>query len=239
MQKLLFLDIENSPKLIYAWDLYETNALKVEKQSEIMSFAWKWQGDKNVKVISLRQYKPKELLKKIHGILDEADIVCGHNSKSFDVKMLNAFFIHYGLPPTRPFKQIDTLQIARRHFKFASNKLNDLGEYLGVGKKVPTGGIDLWFKCMAGDKKALFLMEKYNKQDVNLLEMVYEKLIPWAENQPPVYHGLFCKKCGGEVQFRGPYENKQFIGKRYQCKRCFSWGVSNKQYKVNKEEYVK
>lgn len=238
-QKVLFFDIENSPKLIWAWDLYETNSLKVEEQSKLISFSYKWQGDKHVKVHSLRNNTPKGLLNRLHELLNEADIVVGHNSKQFDTKMVNGFFIHNGLLPTRPYRQIDTLQIAKSRFRFASNHLNDLGEYLGCGKKVKTGGIDLWFKCMAGDKKAWRLMEEYNKQDTVLLEAVYNKLMPWAENQPNTYHGLFCPKCGGEVQFRGPYENHHFIGKRYRCNKCFSWGISNKRYKLNNLEFIK
>jgi uncharacterized protein YprB with RNaseH-like and TPR domain len=239
MKKLLFFDIETSPLLIWAWNVYETNALKVEKQSKLLSFSYKWQGDKQVKVLSLKNNTEKGLLKKLHEILDEADIVCGHNSKKFDVRVVNAFFIHNGFKPPSPYKQIDTLQIARSKFKFASNHLNDLGEYLGVGKKVKTGGIDLWFQCMAGDKKAWKLMEEYNRIDTELLEKVYNVLMPYAENQPAIYHGLFCPKCGSEVEFRGTYENKQFIGKRFCCKKCFSWGVSNKRYKLNNEEFIK
>ncbi len=123
-------------------------------------------------------------------------------------------------------------------FKFSSNKLNDLGEYLGVGKKVDTGGFKLWLGCMNGEKKSWLLMEKYNIQDVNLLEAVYQKLIPWADNTPLMKDGLVCNKCGGEVQFRGAYITRTHIGKRYQCKKCGSWGNSNKKLRIE-SEYIK
>jgi len=239
MSKCLLIDIETSPILIWAWGIYEVNALKVEKHSELISFAYKFLGDKHVRVHSLRNNSTQGILERLVAILGEADIVIGHNSKSFDIRMINAFLVHNGFKPTKPYRQIDTLQLARQKFKFASNHLNDLGEYLGCGKKVKTGGMDLWFDCMAGDKKAWKKMEEYNSQDVNLLEKVYEKLMPWSEHQPEVYAGMFCQKCGGEVQFRGGYENKTFIGKRYQCKSCFSWGVSNKRFKTEINEYIK
>lgn len=238
--KQLFFDIENSPKLIWAWDLYETNALKVEEQSKLISFSYKWKGDKSVKVHSLKNNSTKSLLQRLHALLDEADIVIGHNSKAFDTKMVNAFFIHNGLKPPKPYKQIDTLQIARNKFKFSSNKLDDLGEYLGCGKKLKTGGIDLWFRCMAGDKKAWKLMEEYNKRDVELLEAVYNKLIAWADNIPVINLGITCTKCGSNrLQSRGWNITKVFMNKRYQCQECGSWMQSSIKIKHESHEYTK
>jgi len=238
--KQLFFDIENSPKLIWAWDLYETNALKVEEQSKLISFSYKWKGERRVKVHSLKNNSTKGLLLRLHALLDEADIVIGHNSKQFDTKMINAFFAHEGLKPPSPYKQIDTLQIARSKFKFASNHLNDLGEYLGCGKKVKTGGIDLWFRCMSGDKKAWKLMETYNARDTELLEKVYEKLIPWAENTPKPELGMTCPACGGtKLQRRGWNINQVFMSQRLFCTQCGRWCQSSNKIKHNKLAYTR
>jgi hypothetical protein len=238
MVKVLLFDIENRPLLSYVWEVYEADSIKVVEQRDILSFAYKWVGDKNVKVFSLRNNTHKQLLRKLHSLLNEADVVVGHNSKSFDTKMVNSFFVHYGFKPPSPYKQIDTLSIAKNKFRFASNHLNDLGEYLGCGKKVETGGFKLWEGCMKGEKKSWLLMEKYNKGDVELLEKVYNKLVPWAENTPYMHEGLSCPKCGGNVQFRGAYINRTQIGKRYQCIKCGSWGISNRHLKIN-SEYIK
>jgi hypothetical protein len=237
--KILLYDLETSPLLSYVWEVYEANSLAVEKERELMSFAYKWLGDNSVKVFSKRTMAEKDLVRKLHELFDAADILVAHNGDNFDAKMANAFFIKQGLTPPSPYKSIDTLKIARNKFRFHSNHLNDLGKYLNIGEKVNTGGFGLWMKCMQGDKKAWKLMEKYNCQDVSLLEAVYTKIVPWMNNYPLTEVGMFCQKCGGDVQFRGPYINKKFIGKRYQCKKCGSWGISNKQYKINNEEYIK
>jgi len=240
MKKLLFYDIETSPLLSYVWEMYEANTLATEKERELMSFAYKWQGEKKVEVESLRNNTEKDLVKKLYDLFNEADIICGHNSNGFDNKMANSFFIKQGLQPPSPYQTIDTLQIARTKFRFASNRLNDLGQYLDCGEKVATGGFGLWLKCLKGDDKAWKLLEQYNKRDVELLESVYLKLAPWAKNIPQIGFGMQCPGCGSfHVQARGWNINRVFMNRRFQCMDCGRWSSSSNKIKHNKEVYLK
>jgi len=240
MQKVLLYDIETSPNLAYIWDNYEQNALSIEKQRELMSFAFKWLGDKKVQVYSLRNCTEKDLVQKLHNLFDEADILIAHNGDRFDQKMANAFFIKQGLTPPSPYKSIDTLKIAKAKFRFNSNHLNDLGQYLGLGEKVATGGFGLWLKCMNGDKKAWKLMEKYNSQDVSLLEGVYKKLVPWTQQTPFISLGFTCPSCGSShLQQRGWNISKTSMSKRLQCQDCGRWSQSSNKIKHEVHEYVK
>ena len=54
-----------------------------------------------------------------------------------------------------PIISVDTLKEARKVFKFSSNKLDYIAQYLGVGAKMDTGGIALWEGCATGSRKAL------------------------------------------------------------------------------------
>ena len=83
--------------------------------------------------------------------------------------------------PTYKQMQIDMLKIARKQFRFPSNKLDYVGKTLGVGAKTEHEGFDLWIKCMNRDGKAWKRMEEYNKQDVILLEKVYHRMLPWIK----------------------------------------------------------
>ena len=74
-------------------------------------------------------------------MFDEADVVIAHNGDKFDMRKANARFGHY--EPPMPVQQVDTLKVARKYFKFESNKLGDLGEHLGLGNKEVTGGFAL------------------------------------------------------------------------------------------------
>ncbi len=167
--KILLFDIETSPSLGYVWTLFETNVIKVKQPWSLLCFSYKWLGDKTTKVVSLPQFStykknPRndyEVTKKLHELFELADVIIGHNGDKFDIRKVNAKLIEHGFLPPSPYKTIDTLKIARKYFKFDSNRLNDLGELLGLGRKVETGGFTLWEKCINGDLKAWNKMEKY------------------------------------------------------------------------------
>ena len=109
-----------------------------------------------------------------------------------------------------------------------SNRLGDLGEHLGFGGKMPTGGIALWVKCMAGDKKSWNKMVKYCKRDVLLLEKVYLKLRPYMASHTNL--GVYtnrpvCAKCGsGRTIYRGFSVTNAGKFRRFQCNKCGGWG---------------
>jgi hypothetical protein len=110
---------------------------------------------------------------------------------------VNARFATHGLKPPSDYKTIDTLKIARRVFKFDSNKLDNLGRYLDEGRKIPNTGAALWRGCCEGDKKSWKKMRRYNAQDVLLLERVYNRLRPWAKSHPNLT--LYTDKPGCPV----------------------------------------
>jgi DNA polymerase III epsilon subunit-like protein len=51
-----------------------------------------------------------DVVKKLHGLLNQADIVIGHNSDKFDLKKVAARCIYHGLKPISPVKTIDNLE---------------------------------------------------------------------------------------------------------------------------------
>jgi hypothetical protein len=136
---------------------------------------------------------------------------------------MNTRFIFHDLTPPEPYKTIDTLKVAKKYFAFNSNKLDDLGNFLKVGRKVKHPGFDLWLSCEAGDEASWRLMKKYNKQDVLLLERIYLKLRPWISPHPPMtFDG--CPNCGHtEMQRRGFNYLKKYKTQKLQCKKCHAW----------------
>lgn len=228
--RIILLDIETSPNLGWTWQKYEQNVLRFDKEWELLSFAWKELRSRTTDCVS-RQDFPNEynLVLAAWEVLDAADIVIGHNIDRFDNKKLRAKFVEHGLAPPKPYKTIDTLKIARSQFAFNSNSLNDLAFTLKLGRKVHTGGIDLWFGCMAGDAKSWRKMIAYNKHDVVLLEKVYQRLKTWYPNHPNL--ALYsdkpkpgCPVCQSlRVQSRGTQVLQQRIAQRYQCQGCGHW----------------
>tara|TARA_X000001382_G_C3168207_1_gene178611 strand:- start:198 stop:1133 length:936 start_codon:yes stop_codon:yes gene_type:complete len=210
--KILLFDIETALMEVYVWGLYKqfishNNIIKdkdgEEKSWFVLSWAAKWLYDENVQsdIVTpkeARKRKDKRILESIWKLLDEAEIVIGHNLDRFDIRKLNARFIDNDLDPPSPYKTIDTLKIARREFAFVSYKQDYLTKHFKLEQKLETS-FDLWVKCMQGNQEALNTMEEYNCHDVMGLEEVYLKLRPYIKNHPNLgvlMDANVCPNCG-------------------------------------------
>lgn len=98
--KILLLDIETSPLVSYTWGLYEQNVIKRIKSFTILSVAYKWLGGRT-KVLACDTLTEKQLLLKLHALMDSADVIIAHNGDSFDIRKINARFIVCNLKPPR------------------------------------------------------------------------------------------------------------------------------------------
>lgn len=234
--KVLFLDVENSPNLSYTWGKYEQNVIDFKKEWYMLSFAYRWLGVGSIGAYSLPDFKlykkdktnDIELLKELWKLLDEADIIIGHNLDRFDLRKTNARFLAHGLGVPSPYKTVDTLKVAKKYFFLNSNKLDHVCKYLNIGGKIKTGGFDLWLACMSGDKSAWARMIKYNKNDISLTEKLYEKLKPWIASHPNVNvltgKKDACPKCASsKVQSRGYVIAGGNKKRKYQCQSCGGW----------------
>lgn len=229
--RILIFDIESSPLLGYAYGIYEQNIIKVVREPHLMSFAYKWYGEKKIHCHALpdyplykkEPYNDRELVKDLHALLDKADIVIAHNGNSFDIKVSNSRFLINKLDPISNYITIDTLREARKRFKFSSNKLTDLAMYAGVGSKIENKK-DLWFNCLIGDMKSWGQMKKYNTHDVYLLEGIYEWMKPWIKHPNlNIFNGTVasCPKClSTKIIHYGKRYSTSGIYQRYKCKMC-------------------
>jgi hypothetical protein len=233
LPRILLFDIETAPSLGWVWEKYETTVLDFKKDWYILSFAWKWLGDRKVQVRALPDYpqyntdpeNDAALVAELWKLLDECDVAVAHNVR-FDTRKSNSRFLIHGMAPPSPYKTVDTLAIARQQFGFTSNRLDDLGQALGVGRKAKHQGKHTWLGCMRGDRKAWATMAKYNAVDVDLLEAVFLKLRPWAKNHAlEVYtRGQACPSCQSpKLTHRGFNLTKTGRRQRFQCQGCGAW----------------
>lgn len=234
--RILLYDIETMANLAYVWGKWEQDVIAVKRHWYMLTFAYKWLGDSKTHVVSLpdfslykkEPYNDRELVKALWKLFDEADVIVAHNGNSFDIKKTNARFIKHKLKPPSPSKYVDTKLVAKKYFKFDSNKLDDLGDYFNIGRKINTGGFELWLGCEAGDKKSWDKMCKYNIQDVILLEKVYLEMLPYMTDHPNL--ALFmgeknaCPNCEGtHLQKRGFEYTRTSKFQRWACMECGSW----------------
>jgi hypothetical protein len=191
---------------------------------------------------SIQKSGKQKMLDSVHKLLDEADAIVHYNGSRFDIPILHKEFLLSGMPPPAPSKQIDLLQVARRQFRFVSNKLDYVAQALGLGGKTEHEGHTLWVKCMNDDRKAWKIMEEYNKNDVVLLEKVYDKFKGWIKHHPN--HNAYsahscCPNCGSnKLQKRGTAITTTRHYQRFQCQQCGTWSRAAKAEQLSKESVI-
>jgi hypothetical protein len=243
--KTVYLDIETAPNLGYVWAKYEQNVLAYERERYLLCFTYLWQGTSKVRSCAQWDYPARfkadpfddrAVLIELWNVLDEADVIIGHNLDKFDLRMANSFFVRAGLGSPSPYQTIDTLKVARRYFAFNSNKLGDLVETLGIGEKLNAGGFETWLGCMAGDPRAQRRMVKYARRDTAILPALYEALRPWMKGHPSMNHDdpEACPVCAtrGSLTKDGWRYTKVGKYQGYYCSACGSYPSSRTAEKV-------
>lgn len=206
----------------------------IKRDWSMLGASWMWLDDEHASAISVSPKAPlddRELIKTLHNKLSEADILIGHNSDNFDLKKFNTRAIYYDLPPLAPKQQIDTLKMARKYFKFTSNKLSYICSYLGLELKDKAPE---WEDVINGCPESLRCMREYNKQDVIATKDLYLKLRSYHHTHQKISDNprdvagesvVVCKKCASpSLQRRGSY--RLASGRKRQqfnCNDCGGW----------------
>lgn len=231
--KVLGIDIETAPNMAYVWGAYKQNVHQEQmiQTGRVMCFAYRWYSDPDSvpSFVSEHSHGHEAMVNAAWALLHEADAVVHYNGNKFDVPTLNREFVKYGLTPPAPYKQIDLLRVARKEFRFFTNRLDNVLRELDLGQKVKNDGFMLWVECMAGDEDAWRRMEEYNLADVTEMEKLYRRLLPWISTHPN--HALYqntdgptCPNCGSNnVHRRGTARTKTQLYQRYQCQDCGRW----------------
>ena len=229
--KILLFDVETSFYHFVGWGTYKQyiQHYQITEHQYIISWAAKWLYDDNVQsdVVTSEESKnrdDKRILKSIWKLLDEADIVIGHNGDRFDIRKLRWRFISEDMQPPSPFRIIDTLKIARREFFAPSYKQDFLTKYFHLQNKLETN-FQLWKDCEAGIPEKLEEMVEYNRHDVMGLEELYLKIRPYIHNHPNL--GVLmdkdvCPSCGADdiVETNSEYITSANRFLVYRCNSC-------------------
>lgn len=238
--KILLLDIETAPHVVYAWGLFKQTISinQIAQPGHTICYAAKWLGNDAITFKSIHHDGHDDMITTLWNLLDNADAVIHYNGKKFDIPTINKEFVLLNMPPPDGYHQIDLYTVVRSRFKFASNKLDYVANALGLGTKVKHRGMDLWRECMAGDPVAWKEMKAYNIQDVAIMEPLYKKLLPWIKNHPnqAIFAALelydsteitenddkpMCPNCGSHhVVKKGIETTATMAYQRYRCMSC-------------------
>lgn len=211
--RILVFDLETAASVALTFGRFKVNLGQdniVTEGGWILCASYRWLGEDKVKSIYL---SPDEISKQDDSrivatfweLYEEADAVVAHNAQQFDHKVLQSRVAFNGFTPLPTVKVLDTLVLAKKHLRLPSNKLDSIGEYFNLGRKVPHSGISLWKSVQEGDKEAMKKMVEYCEQDTELLTEVYLHLRSFghagSDFNAALYHDdgkTRCRRCGSE-----------------------------------------
>lgn len=204
--KILLVDVENAPYTAYVWQRWKANISQDQSVQDgyLLSFSAKWLGQDEILFEHITEREnDKNIVESLHNLFNQADVIVAHNGKKFDEPLIKARYVQWGFEPPAPYKMVDTLQIAKKQFRFPSNSLDSIAAYLGLERKKKHEGFNLWVRCMNLEQEAFDEMEEYNVQDIVVLEQVYLKLRAWDNQHPNIalYYSdnkARCVCCGSE-----------------------------------------
>lgn len=181
--KRLFFDIETSPNVVFSWRIGNKINLShdnIINERAIICICWKFEGEDKVHSLQWDKGCDKEMLKKFSKIMDSADEIIGQNSDRFDIKWVRTRCIFHNVPISAKFVSVDTLKMAKQGFNFNNNRLDYMSKFFGNDGK-PETGYQLWKDiCLKHSKEAMNKMIEYCKNDIIILEEVYNKLKPYC-----------------------------------------------------------
>lgn len=187
-RRVLFLDIETAPNLVAVFSLKQTyiNPKYIERHGYVLCWSAQWLGEKKVMFSSIWEDGYAKMIRSVHKLLKEADVVVHYNGKKFDIPTLNACFLMEGLDPIPELVQIDMLRLVKGSFNFPSYKLDYVCQRLDIPNKVPHVGYDMWRGVMKGEPGMQRMMKRYSMGDTRIMPALFYRLVPWM----PVTHGF-------------------------------------------------
>lgn len=230
-RRRLFFDIETSPNIGLFWQAgYKKNIdySNIIQERAIICICYKWEDEKEVHALTWdSRQNDKKMLQDFIKVTNQAVELVGHNGDKFDLAWIRTRCVFHRIDMFPKYLTIDTLKVARAKFRFNSNKLDYIAEYLGLGNKIKTE-FGLWKDILLKkDKVAMEKMVKYCKKDVTLLEDVFKILNPHIDVK--AHYGVLakeprtsCPECGSDdLRKQGIMPTiSGLLKQRYQCKTC-------------------
>lgn len=182
--KILVLDVETAAAEVLTFGRFKQNIGQANILKEggwLLCAAWRWLGSNQTDSMWLSPEQietadDSDLILKLYDLMEQASAIVAHHAVGFDHKMIQTRSVYHGFGALPAVKVIDTLVMAKKNLRLPSNRLDSIGDYFGLGRKIETGGIDLWKRVQQGDEDAMLRMVEYCEQDVDLLYDVYLKL---------------------------------------------------------------
>lgn len=228
------------PKVIL-WDIEATNLSA--NFGYVLCVGWKELGKKKTNLIKISDFKlftndptnDSEVIRETVKVLTGADAWVTWYGRKFDEPFINTRALFHKLPllPPMAAAHIDGWRIAKYKMKLNSNRLDTVSKFCGVAEKTPLDG-PTWIDAAAGKPKALKYVYDHCRQDVVVLEEVYNKikilghgvnLATFRDKVDP--NKQVCPVCNKENMLtkQGTRLANATKKQRYHCTNCGAWST--------------
>lgn len=229
--KILVIDLEWAPALVYTFDMWQSNASpeKIVDHGGMLCFCAHWLGSKEFEFYSLWEHGQKGMAEQALRLMSEADALVTYNGDKYDIPKLTGEIILADLPPPPVVASIDLIKTVKK-FGLNMNRMAYVAPKLGVGNKQSHEGFSLWRKVLEGDERARRKMTRYCIQDVRITARLYSRILPFIRNHPKLRTGDGCPACEStKTQKRGYRHTRYYRVQRNQCQSCAHWFETTRQ----------
>jgi len=199
---ILVWDAETTPNIGFFWRAgFKITILPqaIIKERQICVIGYKWLGDEKARSFTWGKDADEEsLVRKAVALLDRARYSVAHFGDSFDQPWLRSRAMYYGIPMAPHYVTVDTKKLFSRYTYMNSNKLDYLGQYFDLGRKISTS-YSLWARITSENHQpSLREMARYCRQDVDMLSDLWEYARPWFPAPDSIARDIaHCPHCGG------------------------------------------
>lgn len=235
--KILFMDLENIAKpenLFHPGKksrFGDRQAGFCADLSYILVFGYKWLGAEAQSIHLTKEefeenpHTDRPILEKALKVMDQADLLVTWYGKGHDFPYLASRLAQSGLYLDASTQHLDLMDVAKKRLRLSSNSMNAAASFFGLPKKMYVSP-KLWVDCWAGKYQALEDMATYCRQDCNVLEDLYTKMIGLGVSIPDAakISGIEgCPSCGSSrITGKGYRVTKVRKYQRLQCLECGS-----------------
>lgn len=261
-KKVLIYDVELSKGIYYAFPSFKPVRLNISDKIQgqfMLSAAWRWWGEEEITMVSVLDDKRRfrrdhsddyHVVKELHKVFSEADIVVGHHVDGFDTKHLAFLSYIHDLPPLPTVHSIDTLKQARRRFKNDSLSMDEITKRRSLTHKTDVPNKNkVWNDATSGCPIAIQTIADYNIEDIHVQTEMFEDMLPWMASIPSLHLAegrdnvnRVCQACGEteDLNWNGYSYNKTRTTKyrRFRCKSCGKEGT-DKSINLLSKAYLK
>lgn len=231
--RILFYDVETTPVKVWTFRIGQKVSISHEnivdgEKFDIICICYKWQGEKKIRSLDwgCNKQDSAKMIEEFTKVVESADVAIAHNGDKFDFKQINTQRMLHKQDPIAWPTSDDTLKQLRKHFYFASYKLDYITKVLfGEGKS------EMAFRDWINikqykDPQALAKMLRYCRRDVWLLERTFKRtskyFMPKVNASIVIWEDrLGCPHCGGRERSKaGTRGTLSGVYQRWRCSSC-------------------